>query len=99
MRRLAMCLTLISAMTLPALAALPPHYQRRAEFAAVLTVATETLGIGRVIEAIEISAPDVFSVRAGACTLTVRIVDSPNKHGPGWAGPREFTAVADPMDC
>ena len=99
MRKLVMCLTLITAMTLPALAALPPHYQRRAEFSAVLHVATEIFGIGKLIDAIEMSEPDVYSVRSGACTLLVRIVNTPKKHETGWAGPRDFQAVPDPLAC
>ncbi|WP_056312703.1 hypothetical protein [Devosia sp. Root685] len=99
MRKLVMCLTLLFGTTLPAFAALPPQYQRSAEFAAVLNVATEVLGIGNLIDAIETSEPDIYSVRSGACTLIVRIVDTPKKQEPGWAGPRQFEAVADPLTC
>ena len=96
MRKLVMCLTLVSATSLPALAALPPQYQRQAEFSAVLDTATEIFGIGLLIDGIELSEPDVYSVDSGACTLTVRIVD---KREPGWVGPREFEAVPDPLEC
>ncbi|MCR6635659.1 hypothetical protein [Devosia sp.] len=99
MRKLVMCLTLAFATTLPALAALPPQYQRQAELTAVLNIATEVLGIGQLIDGIELSEPDVYSVRSGTCTLTVRIVDTPKKREPGWAGPREFEAVPDPLAC
>lgn len=99
MRKLVMCLTLLFGTTLPCLAALPPHYQRSAEFAAVLTAATEVLGIGNLIDAVELSEPDIYSVRSGACTLIVRIVDTPKEQKPGWAGPREFEAVPDPLAC
>lgn len=99
MRKWAMCLTLVLAATLPALAALPPHYQRQAELTAVLNIATEVLGIGQLIDGIELSEPDVYSVRSGPCTLTVRIVDTPKKREPGWVGPREFEAVPDPLTC
>lgn len=99
MRKLVMCLTLVLATTLPAVAALPPQYQRRAELTAVLNVATDALGIGKIIDAVEWTEPDVYSVRSGACTLTVRIVDTPKKREPGWAGPREFQAVPDPLTC
>ena len=85
MRKLVMCLTLLFGTTLPALAALPPQYQRSAEFAAVLSVATEALGIGHLIDAIETSEPDIYSVRSGACTLIVRIFDTPKNKSP--AGP------------
>ncbi|MBO9590495.1 hypothetical protein [Devosia sp.] len=99
MRKLVMCLTLVLATTLPAMAALPPQYQRRAELTAVLNVATETFGIGHIIDAVEFTAPDVYSVRSGSCTLTVRIVNAPKEHAPGWVGPREFEAVPDPLAC
>lgn len=99
MRKLVMCLTLVFATTLPAFAALPPQYQRSAELIAVLNVATEVLGIGNLIDAVELSEPDVYSVRSGTCTLIVRIVDTPKKREPGWAGPREFEAVPDPLAC
>lgn len=99
MRKLVMSLTLVLVTTLPALAALPPQYQRRAELTAVLNVATETLGIGNIIDAIEFTGPDVYAVRSGTCTLTVRIVDAAKEHAPGWVGPREFEAVPDPLTC
>lgn len=99
MRKLAMCLTLLLAGTAPVFAALPPQYQRQAEFSAVLSTATQVLGIGRLVDAIELTEPDVYSVRSGDCTLIVRIMDTPKKREPGWAGPREFTAVADPLAC
>lgn len=99
MRKLVMCLTLIFMTAPPAVAALPPHYQRQAELTAVLDVATEVLGIGNLIHAVELSEPDVYSVHSGTCTLTVRILDTPKTQEPGWAGPREFEAVADPFTC
>lgn len=99
MRKLVMCLTMSLLTALPALAALPPHYQRQAELAAVLEVATEVMGIDLPIDTIEWSEPDVYSVDSGACTLTVRIVDRPKLREPGWVGTREFEAVPDPLTC
>lgn len=99
MRKLVMCLTLVSATSLPALAALPPQYQRQAEFSAVLDAATEVFGMGLLIDGIELSEPDVYSVDSGACTLSVRIVDKSKKREPRWVGPREFEAVPDPLEC
>lgn len=94
-------LTTLLALTLvtPAFAALPPHYQRQAEFAAVLAVAVDALGIANPIEAIEMVAPDRFEVRAGKCTLGVDIVDKPAPQEPGWVGPRQFEAVAGEPAC
>lgn len=99
MRKLVMCLTLALVTTLPALAALPPQYQRQAEFSAVIEAATEVFGIGKLIEGIELTEPDVYSVRSGTCVLTVRIVDTPQKHEAGWVGPREFEARPEPLAC
>jgi hypothetical protein len=99
MRKLVMCLTLIFMTAPPTFAALPPHYQRQAELTAVLNVATEVLGIGNLVDAIELTEPDVYSVRSGTCALVVRIVDTGKTREPGWAGPREFEAVPDPLTC
>ncbi len=86
-------------MATPALAALPPHFQRQAELQAVVAVAADALGIANPIEAIELVAPDTFSVRGGTCTLTVNIVDKAVKQEPGWVGPRQFEAVAGEKVC
>ena len=83
MRKLVMGLMLVSTTTLPALAALPPQYQRQAELTAVVNVATEVLGIDNLIDAVELTEPDVFSVHSGECMLIVRIVDTPEKPEPG----------------
>ncbi|KKB78947.1 hypothetical protein VW35_09205 [Devosia soli] len=93
------CLTLLTAATTPAIAALPPHYQRQAEFAAVLEAATVAMGIGRLIDAVEMTGPDAFMVKSGGCSVIVRIVDAPKKKEPGWVGPREFEARADAVVC
>jgi hypothetical protein len=98
MLKIMTCLTLLVAAT-PALAALPPQYQRQAEFTAVLDAATEALGVNLLIQAIEMTDPDVFVVRSGECSVTVRIVDAPSKKEPGWVGPREFEAKADAVVC
>jgi len=99
MRTCVLSLAALIAATTPALAALPPQYQRQAEFAAVLEAATDAFGVSRLVDAIEMVETDVFSVRAGNCTITVRILDTPAKREPGWVGPREFTAVPDPVAC
>ncbi len=87
------------AMIAPAQAALPPHYQRQAEFEAALALAVETFGISAPVDAIELVAPDQFSVRSGDCTLTVSIVDKPQDGDVGFAGPRQFEAVAGKTIC
>ena len=99
MLKMMTCLTLLAGMATPTIAALPPQYQRQAEFAAVLDAATEALGIGHLIDAVEMTGPDCFIVRSGSCSVTVRIFDTPGDHAPGWVGPREFTAKAEPLRC
>ncbi|KQT48545.1 hypothetical protein ASG47_09390 [Devosia sp. Leaf420] len=99
MLKIMTCLTLLVAATTPTLAALPPQYQRQAEFTAVLDAATEALGVSRLIQAIEMTEPDVFVVRSGECSVTVRIVDAPSKREPGWVGPMAFEAKADAVVC
>jgi len=83
----------------PAEAALPPHYQRQAEFEAVLRAAVETFGIAAPIDAVRMLEPDRFEVRAGDCVLVVQIVDEPGGHGEGWVGPRRFAAVPGVPAC
>lgn len=85
---------------LPALAALPPQYQRQRELIAVISNSevVDAFGFGG-IEAVEYVGADRYQVRGGNCTLDVTIEDLPNKHGPGWAGPREFTVVVGTPAC
>lgn len=83
----------------PALAALPPHYQRQAEFVAALQAATEVLGIGNPVEAITLAAPDRFEVQAGTCTLVVNIVNEEDSRPAGLVGPRLFRAEAEEPVC
>lgn len=99
MLKITTCLTLLAVMATPALAALPPQYQRQAEFAAVLDAATDALGVSHLIDAVEMTGPDRFIVRSGSCSVTVRILDAPGDHAAGWVGPREFTAKADALQC
>jgi len=90
---------MVLAMTLPSQAALPPQYQRQAELNAVLDVATDALGIERIIDAIELIEPDRYQVRTGNCTMVVRIISLPSKHGEVRVGPREFEARPEPLVC
>lgn len=91
-------LTLLA--TLPALAALPPQYQRQRELLAIIND-------GRVVDAfgfdgigaVEFMEDDLYQVRGGSCVLEVRIENLPNTHGEGWAGPREFTIVVGEPAC
>lgn len=99
MHRLLFAMALVAITTLPALAALPPQYQRQRELQAILADngVADAFGV-EGISAIEYVEPDLYRVTGGACTLEVKIVDVPNTHGEGWAGPREFAlAVGEPI--
>lgn len=100
MRRLIASLGLTLLGSSAVLAALPPHYQRQAEFVAIITddAVIDAFGFGG-IEAIELTATDHYVVRGGDCMLDVTIKDLPNTHAAGWAGPREFTLVLGTPVC
>ena len=86
------------AATLPAMAALPPQYQRQRELQAIIgdDGVVDAFGFSG-IEAVELVGPDHYQVRGGTCTLEVMIEDLPNSHEASWAGPREFRlAIGEP---
>ncbi|KKB08356.1 hypothetical protein VE26_15315 [Devosia chinhatensis] len=85
--------------SVPALAALPPHYQRQAEFVAVIEAATEALGIAHPVEAVLLVETDHYEVKAGPCTLSVRIVDTARAEDPPIVGPRQFEARPESPVC
>jgi len=89
----------ILVVSLPASAALPPQYQRAAEFRAILddTDIVDLFGIGRPIERIEYLGPDLYRVTSGNCHLDVRIVDKPDVSG--MVGPREFDVEPGELIC
>ncbi len=73
----------------PAAAALPPQYQRAAEFRALIADARVAGAFGSTpVERIEYVGPDLYRVSAGRCSLEVAIVDLPAPSGV--AGPRRF---------
>ncbi|MGD9740354.1 MAG: hypothetical protein AB7O56_08970 [Bauldia sp.] len=88
----------------PAMAALPPIYQRTAELAAIVTAVSgspdlETLG---EVNAIEYVGVDLYEIRGATCTITAHIVTTPDKGpaaGPPIVGPRQFTVQLDPVAC
>jgi len=88
------------AATLPAIAALPPQYQRQAELLAIINdmAVVDAFGFDG-IEVVELVEPDLYRVRGGKCVLEVLIEDLPNTHGEGWAGPREFKLVVGQAEC
>lgn len=90
----------LSFVPVPAIAALPPHYQRAAEFTAVINHASEALGIARPIYSIMMTEPDVYEVMGGDCRVEMYIVDAPPEVGQeAIAGPRRFVVEAGPLDC
>lgn len=100
MRPFVLAIALVPLLSLPALAALPPHYQRQAELMAIVGEATEAFGIQHPIEAIDMQRPDFWVVRSGECTLELQIVDVPLEgKEPGFVGPRNFAVEAGPVAC
>ena len=89
--RLLLALPLILATALPALAALPPQYQRQRELLAIIENAaiTDEFGI-EGIESVESVGVDRYRVTGGRCALEVTIVDAPSTRPAGFTGPREF---------
>lgn len=83
----------------PALAALPPHYQRQAELNEIIAVVTDLLGIGQPIDAIVMTETDRFEVRAGSCTVDVEIFDVPQAGSEPMVGPRNFAVEASAVVC
>ena len=87
-------------MTLPALAALPPHYQRQNELEAIIAHVVEEFGIGNPIDSIVMKDTDFYEVISGACRMEVVIVDIPPKPGAEpMAGPRQFAVESGPLVC
>lgn len=99
MKSIASALFTLTLASAPALAALPPHYQRQAEFVAALNVAVETLGIANPVDAITLTEADRFEIRAGSCSLIVNIVSEEEKRPEGLVGPRMFRAEAEEPIC
>ncbi|HYJ82207.1 MAG TPA: hypothetical protein VEW26_05110 [Allosphingosinicella sp.] len=87
-----------SLVALPASAALPPQYQRAAEFRAVVADGHIANAFdGAPIERIEYVRPDLYRVTAGRCRLDVAIVDLPIPAGV--VGPRRFAVKAGTKAC
>lgn len=100
MLRCSIVIGLMAVTALPALAALPPQYQRQKELQAIIADEAVVDAFGfEGIGAVEFVEPDLYRVTGGACTLDVKIVDVPNKHEAGWAGPREFALEVGKPVC
>lgn len=84
-------------VAMPALAALPPEYQRAAELKAVIAAATEVL---EPIDGVVFVVWDVYEARSGHCAVVVTIADVPLEEGrEPVMGPRRFKAVAQAPIC
>lgn len=83
----------------PALAALPPHFQRQAEIEAVLGAVVETFGISNPIDGIVMTGEDAFEVTSGTCKMNVTIVDQPSSGGAMMVGPRQFDVETGELVC
>lgn len=85
---------------LPALAALPPHYQRQDELVAIIAHVIEEFGIDRPIESILMKGKDFYDVVSGPCRMEVVIVDiPPAADAEPIAGPRQFAVESGPLVC
>jgi hypothetical protein len=83
----------------PALAALPPHFQRQAEIEAILAAVVETFGIANPIEGIVMTGDDAFEVTSATCSMAVTLVDEPASEGTMMVGPRQFSVEAGELVC
>ncbi len=84
-------------LSMPAVAALPPQYQRAAELRAVIDATVDVLGIEHPIERIELVEPDLYRVTSGPCQVDARIVDKPQASG--MVGPRQFEVQPGNLVC
>lgn len=92
----ALAILLATALPTVAVAALAPHYQRARELTAVIDAAVPLLHF-MPIDAVERIDRDLFRVRAGTCTLDVRIVDRPQSAT--IVGPRRFSVEPGERTC
>jgi hypothetical protein len=100
MRVAAIAVLLTGLAATPSLAALPPHYQRQAEFIALIDEAVNAFGIDHPIESIVMKGVDFYEVTSGACSMEMQIVDVPLEgQGEGWVGPRNFAVETGPLVC
>lgn len=94
---IASCAALLLAS--PALAALPPQYQRAAELKAAIDAAADSVE-GAPIVSIEYIGEDQYQAQTDACTIIVDIVDiEPKPSAIPMVGPRQFEAVAQEPVC
>ena len=91
---------LVLAGTLPALAALPPHYQRQNELEAIIAHVIEEFGIDHPIDSIVMQDTDFYKVISGNCHMEVVIVDvPPEPNAEPITRPRQFAVESGPLVC
>ena len=91
---------MLLAGTVPALAALPPHYQRQNELEAILAHVVEEFGIDHPFDSIVMKGTDFYDVISGKCSMEVVIVDVPPAQGAEpMTGPRQFAVESGPLVC
>ena len=79
----------VALLALPASAALPPTYQRLAEFRAVINhPALGTMLEGDLVTRIEYLRNDLYRVSGARCQVDIAIIGTPSP--PGLVGPRQF---------
>jgi hypothetical protein len=89
----------IAAMVAPAMAALPPQYQRQSELLTVIGSMEVVDAVGE-IDRVELIEWDLYRVTGGGCHVDVKIVDVPRKPGEEEvAGPRVFTIAVGDVVC
>ena len=91
--------TIAFAIAAPALAALPPAYQRMAELKAILDHHDLVAAFPQNMPIDEVShvSDDLYQVKAGKCVLRVKIV---GKALPGGVvGARQFDVVIGKAEC
>lgn len=86
--------------TVPAMAALPPHYQRQNELEAIIAHVVEEFGIEHPIESIVMKDTDFYEVISATCHMEVVIVDvPPAEEAEPMVGPRQFAVESGPLVC
>jgi hypothetical protein len=90
----------LSLVALPALAALPPHYQRQDELEAIIRHVIEEFGMSHPIESIVMKDTDFYEVISGPCHMEVVVVDvPPAPNAEPISGPRQFAVESGPLVC
>lgn len=98
MRRFLLSSLVLATMIAPALAALPPYYQRQAELQRILgSGAVQEALKSAPIDAIERTGGDEYRVHGGKCAVIVRIKGLPLPAG--MVGPRRFELDVGKADC